>query len=69
MIPVGSWRVLDCPACSCLHPIFFDGYAGIDGDDVCDCPVAGRIELSSLDDDRIQLREVVSIEPQEGRNE
>jgi hypothetical protein len=54
----GSWTVLDCPVCGCLHPVYFDGYAGIDGDDVCDCPVAGRLELTDIDG---RLREVVSI--------
>jgi hypothetical protein len=60
MMPYGNWTVLDCLACGDLHPVFFDGYAGIDGDDVCDCPVAGRIELSDLD--KIKLREVVSVQ-------
>lgn len=52
--------VMDCPACGCLHPVVFDGHAGIDGDNVCDCNVAGRIELSNVQDAR--LREVVFVE-------
>jgi hypothetical protein len=60
MMSTGSWTVLDCSVCRCLHPVFFDGYAGIDGDDVIDCPVAGRLELSDVD--HPCLREVVSVE-------
>lgn len=58
MMTAGIFTVFDCPACGDLHPVHFDGYAGIDGDDVCDCPVAGRLELSGIDG---VLREVVAV--------
>lgn len=67
-MPVGSWTVADCPACGHLHPVHFDEFAGIDGDDVFDCPVAGRVELSDVEamEDRITYREVVSVDPAAG---
>ncbi len=49
----GSWTVVSCPECGDLHPV----YAGIDGDDVCNCPVGGRIELEGLP--RTSFRELV----------
>jgi hypothetical protein len=39
MMHAGVWTVVSCTECGDLHPVYFDGYAGIDGDDVCDCPV------------------------------
>ena len=59
MMPIGSYTVFDCPACGALHPVYFDGYSGIDGDYVCECPVAGRLELSDEPDG--MYREVVSV--------
>jgi len=57
------YTVLDCPVCGDLHPVHFDGYAGIDGDHVCDCPVAGRLELADVPDG--ELRDVVVVAPEE----
>lgn len=62
MMTLGSWTVIDCGACGALHPVCFDGYAGLDGDDVYECPVVGRVELSSLEGERVVLREIVSVE-------
>jgi hypothetical protein len=56
----GNWTVAKCPACGDLHPIHFDGYAGIDGAHVFDCPVAGRLEIS----DSLKLQELVSVHVQ-----
>ena len=63
MTPVGRWTVADCPACGHLHPVHFDEFAGVDGDDIFDCPVVGRVELTAVEiaGSRIHLREVVSI--------
>ena len=55
--------VLDCRYCGCLHPVNFDMYAGIDGDDVADCQVADRLELSRELNTR--LREIVSVTQEE----
>lgn len=61
-MPAGTWTVVDCGACGSLHPVFWDGYAGIDGDHVYDCPVVGRKELGEC-----TLRTVVSVEPEQGQ--
>jgi hypothetical protein len=66
MMVSGKFIVGDCPTCGALHPVYFDGYAGIDGDDVMDCPVAGKLELSDLD--HVPLREVVSIKREDVDN-
>ena len=52
MMRPGSWTVVSCPECGDLHPV----YAGID---VCDCPVAGRLELEGLP--RTSFRELVVV--------
>lgn len=62
--PIRFLRVVDCPVCGDLHPVYFDGYAGIDGDDVCVCPVAGKLEMSDMSTETL-YREVVSVDPNE----
>jgi|HubBroStandDraft_1064217.scaffolds.fasta_scaffold190185_3 hypothetical protein len=55
--------VVDCPVCGNLHPVRFDGYAGIDGDYVTDCPECGSMEL--IDFPNAHLRQVVVGQPME----
>jgi hypothetical protein len=62
-MPEGHWTVAACPFCDALHPVHFDGYVGVDGDDVFVCPEAGRIELSDI---RTQLFEVVVVSAENG---
>lgn len=57
----GTYLVFDCPVCGDLHPTRFDGYAGIDGDYVVECPDVGRLELSRVGG---ALREVVAVLPE-----
>jgi hypothetical protein len=63
MMHAGVWTVVSCTECGDLHPVYFDGYAGIDGDDVCDCPVAGKLELADMP--YVRLRELVVVERKE----
>ena len=53
--------VINCPACGDLHPVYFDERAGIDGDAVYDCQVAGRQSTTTGD----SFREVVSCAQEE----